>query len=334
MRECPLNLVMFVAALFLIAPCQCWGFRHLKEGEPPPGFTLNDLEDRSHSVADYRGRVLLIIYWRLGQDRSLDALKALKVIGEQFKNQPLSILSVTKDANNISSLKETKKSLDLSFPILLDSKEEVYSQFGVFVFPSTALIDKKGIYRYHYGGFRDDFRDVISKQVNVQLGFTPGEAMQVKGDEQSLLLTDEQKKAQNHLNLGKTLKKRGMDEKSLEEFTKAVELDDANPDAQVYLGFALLDIKEVDQALGHFNRAMELDPKSTDAKIGLGRAYRMKGETDKALQVLQAELGLYPDAAIIHLELGEVYESMGKHEGALKHYKAAAESALKEQKKF
>jgi len=321
--------LLFFVVLCLLTPNRCMGFRHLIEGEPVPALSLRDLEGKSHSLADNKGKVLLIIYWRPGQDRSLDALKDLKVISEQFKDKPFSILAITKDTDNLSALKEVKKSLELPFPLLLDSKEDVYSRFGVFVFPCTALIDKKGIYRFHYGGFREDFRETIAKQLKVLLGIMPEEALKSQAEEQPPHLTEEQKRAENHLNLAKTLEKRGMDDSALEEFKKAAELDPANSEAHILLGFALLDQKEIDQAVNHLSRGMELNPKSADAKIGLGRAYRMKGETDKALRILQAELDLCPDSAAIHLELGEVYESLGRTDQAMKHYKAAAEYALK-----
>jgi tetratricopeptide (TPR) repeat protein len=308
----------------LLAQPLVWGFRHLKEGEPAPDFKLKALDDKTYSLSDSKKKVEIILYWRTDQDRSLNALKALKQLNNTFSDQPVRILAITKDTDT-SAIKEVTQSLNLPFPVLRDSKEEVYSQFGVFVFPSTAIIDQKGIYRFHYGGYRENYAKEVEDRVKVFLGLLSEKDLNVNEGQEVTLATEEQKRARNHINLGKTLHTRGMDDKAIMEFRKAVELDGFNPEGHILLGLLLLDQGETDEALRHLNTGMELDPKSTFAKIGLGRAYRMKGETDKSLNILQAELELNPDSEAIHLELGKVYESLGKKDEALKHYKASAE---------
>jgi len=214
-------------------------------------------------------------------------------------------------------------------PKILINFAEVYAEFGVFVFPSTALIDKKGVYRFHHGGFRENYYEEIFGQSRILLGLITKEGLNAENGKNFSSLTDDQKRAINHIKLGKTLRKRGMNEKALQNLKEAVELDEANPEGHILLGLLLLDQHETDQALQHLKRGIELDPKSIDAKIGLGRAYRMKGQMDKALGTLQNGLSLCPDSAIIHLELGKIYESLGKTNEALKHYKASAECFLK-----
>lgn len=316
-------------AIFLVGSPLCLGFRNLKEGEISPDFKLKDLNGKTHSLSQSKGKVIVILYWRVGQERSLKALKELKVIFEKLSDQPFEILAITKDTNKLSEIKDLKKSLKIPFPVLLDSEAEVYSEFGVFVFPSTALIDRNRAYRFHYGGFREDYQNEIFGQTRILLGLITEKELQAEKEKEPARLKEEQKRAINYVNLGKTLRKRGMDEKAMQEFKKAVKLDPSNPEGHIFLGFSLLDQKKIDQALQHFQRGVELDPRSTDAKIGLGRAYRMKGEMNKALGILQAGLDLCPDSAIIHLELGIVYESLGRTDEALEHYKASAKYSLK-----
>ena len=313
--------ILFLGSTHLLA------FRNLKEGESAPDFKLKSLEGKTYSLSDSKGKVDIILYWRTEQDRSLNALKALKELFENLTKQPVRILTITKDPDT-AAIKEVQQSLELPFPILRDSREEVYSQFGVFVFPSTAIIDQKGIYRFHYGGYRDGYAEEIEGRVKVFLGLLSEKDLTVSEVQEVTLATEEQKRARNHINLGKTLHTRGMDEKAIQEFQKAVELDGSNPEGHILLGLLLLDQEETDEALNHLNTGMKLNPKSTVAKIGLGRAYRMKGETDKALTILQAEVELNPDSEAVHLELGKVFESLGKKDAALKHYKASAELSL------
>jgi tetratricopeptide (TPR) repeat protein len=321
------TILCLVVGILLCGSVQLWGFRHLKEGESAPDFKLKAVDGKTYALSDSKGKVNIILYWRTDQERSLNALKALKELYVSFSDQPVRILAITKDADT-SAIRDVKQSLNLPFPVLRDSKEEVYSQFGVFVFPSTAIIDQKGIYRFHYGGYREDYAKGLEDRVKVFLGLLSEKDLNVDEEQEVTLATEEQKRARNHINLGKTLHARGMDEKAIQEFQKAVELDRFNPEGHILLGLLLLDQGETDEALNHLNIGMELNPKSRVVKIGLGRAYRMKGQTDKALTILQVELELNPDSEVIHLELGKVYESLGKKDEALKHYKASAELSL------
>jgi Tfp pilus assembly protein PilF len=309
------------------------GFRNLKEGEPAPDFELKDLYGNVYSLSKLKGKVVLILYWRVGQERPLKALQELKILSENFIDQPLQILTITKDTKEKSQIKDIRKSLELPFPVLLDRNDKVYSDFGVFVFPSTALIDKKGVYRYHYGGFRDGYKSELSRQIRLMLGLITKEELEREKQQKSSAQTDAQRKAIHHIRLGEKLKDKGLDEKALREFEKAMEMDPGNPEAHIVLGFSLLKQKNVDQALQIFQKAVELNPRSTDAKIGLGSAYRMQGKIDKALKILKSGLILSPDSALIHLELGKIYESLGNINDALKHYKQAAECALRLKKR-
>jgi tetratricopeptide (TPR) repeat protein len=321
------TVLCLIVGILLCGSTQLWGFRHLKEGEPAPDFKLKALDRKTYALSDSKGEVAIILYWRTDQERSLNALKALKQLYNTFSDQPVRIVTITKDPDT-TAIKEIQQSLQLPFPILRDSAEAVYSQFGVFVFPSTAIIDQKGIYRFHYGGYREDYAEVIEGRVKVFLGLLSEKDLEVEEGQGLTLATEEQKRARNHINLGKTLHTRGMDEKAIQEFQRAVKLDGSNPEGHVLLGLLLLDKGETDEALKQLNTGMELNPQSRVVKIGLGRAYRMKGQTDKALAILQGELELNPDSEVIHLELGKVYESLGKTDEALKHYKASAELSL------
>ncbi len=110
MKKSSVMAVCLFIAIYLVFLPQCFGFRHLKEGESTPDFKLKDLKDKTHSISQLKGKVVLVLYWRVGQERSLNALKELKIIAEKLSDQPLQILSVTKDTDKLSEIKSLKKS--------------------------------------------------------------------------------------------------------------------------------------------------------------------------------------------------------------------------------
>ncbi len=328
--------ILAIVCLFLVVFMFCtdvMGFRQLREGETVKDFSLQDLEGKTYSISGLKGKTIVILYWRVGQERSHQALKELKSLHKKLSGKPLQILAVTKDADKLAEIKALKQSLELPFPVLLDSDAKVYSDLGVLVFPSTALIDSKGVFRFYYGGFRSDYQEDLFGQVRLLLGLITPEKLRAEKERVTPRLSENQKRAINHIKLAKTLRDRGMDEKAFQEAEKAVKLDPDNAEGYILYGFCLLDINKTDQGLANFQKALKLNPRSTDAKIGLGTAYRMKGQTEKALEILKSGLSLCPDSAVIHLELGKIYESIGKNDEALKQYKASAECSVKMRKR-
>jgi tetratricopeptide (TPR) repeat protein len=321
--------ILLIQVILLICSLNSWGFRNLKEGDTVNDFSLKDISGNTHSISQLKGKTILILYWRVGQERSNEALKELKVLQGNIPDQSFVIMAITKDIDKITEIKEIKKSLDIPFNILLDNDAGVYSDFGVFVFPSTALIDRNGVFRFYYGGFRSDYKEELYGQVRLLLGLITPEGLKAEREIKTQDLTENQKRAINHINLAKTLRSRGMDQKAFEESQKALDFDPNNVDGHILLGLSFLDKNETDKALHNFQKALELNPRSTEAKIGLGTAYRLKGQTDKALEILKNGINLCPDSAVIHFELGKIYESLGKTDEALKQYKTSAECSLK-----
>lgn len=324
----------FVLLLFLftLPVSSAMAFRKLQEGQRPPDIILNDLDGNTFSLAASRGNQVVVLFWRVGQERSHDALKELKEIHKKFAQYSLKVFAITSDTDNLPEILALKKSLDLPFPILLDNKAEAYSSFGVFVIPSTAYIDSKGVYQFHYSGFRDGYMRDISDQVRLSLNLVTKEELGKEHRPKVASISKNKVKALHYINLGKRLMDRSLYEKALKEFESALAMDPDNVEAQIELGNTLLYLKKADQALKLFKSALILNKRSTRAKIGLGRAYRMLGENENALSALGAVIIPCPDSALIHLEMGKIYESIGNKDEALKNYKASAECYIKQTK--
>ena len=110
MKRSVVVIICLLIVIFMTGSSQCWGFRNLKEGKPAPDFKLKDLDGKVHSLAKSKGKVMVILYWRVGQERSLNALKSLKGISEKLSDQPLQILAITKDADKLSKVSDHRQS--------------------------------------------------------------------------------------------------------------------------------------------------------------------------------------------------------------------------------
>jgi Flp pilus assembly protein TadD len=72
------------------------------------------------------------------------------------------------------------------------------------------------------------------------------------------------------------------------------------------------------QSLQEYTKAVELQPADADAKLGLAKTLSDMNQTDKALPLLEEAVQLEPTNATAHYRLGTLYRKMGRAEDARK----------------
>jgi tetratricopeptide (TPR) repeat protein len=84
-----------------------------------------------------------------------------------------------------------------------------------------------------------------------------------------------------------------------------IQIQPDNNTAYKHLGFCCLQLKDVDKSMESYSRAIEIDDKDWDSHRGLGVAYMVKGKNedgtidqilkDKAIQQWRLSLEIKPD---------------------------------------
>ncbi len=119
--------------------------------EPAPDFLLTDLDGKSHSLANYRGRVLLLNFWSVWCNsckRETPSLVRLHNLGLDG----LGVLGVTvNDAEpNVRAFVDQQ---DITYPVVLDDEAAVAALYGVEVIPTNVIIDGDGELHATFQGF-------------------------------------------------------------------------------------------------------------------------------------------------------------------------------------
>ena len=136
-----LFLVLFIFALTVI-PSRSFS---IAGGEAAPQFELSDLQGGKHSLSDYLGKVVLINFWASWCRECITEMSSLNTLYTQFSRQGLVVLGVTVDRKSEDAGAAAKKAR-IDFPILLDSKGEVFTKkYAVIGLPTTIIVDRKGI---------------------------------------------------------------------------------------------------------------------------------------------------------------------------------------------
>ena len=136
-----------------------------------PGFTLRDLDNRSVSLSQYAGKVVLISFWATWCTPCQAEMPHLQRLHDQYGPQGFTVLSVnTDDARSLSQVKPIVKARQLSFPVLLDKDTTVVGLFNpAKTLPFSVIIDREG---------------AIAR---VFTGYTPGDEVQVEQAVKALL---------------------------------------------------------------------------------------------------------------------------------------------------
>lgn len=110
--------------------------------------------------------------------------------------------------------------------------------------------------------------------------------------------------------------KRGMYEKALEYYDRALEINQNSSDAWNNKGVALYRLDRVDEALQCYSRALEIDPSNLDAMRNIAFVHRALGDLEKALELYETVIEKGGDAydleakATILVALGRFQEAI------------------------
>jgi len=121
---------------------------NLKAGSDPVAFTAKDLEGKSVSPADYKGKVLLIDFWATWCGPCMKELPNVLAAYEEYHTQGFEILGVSLDReNDLEKLKSTIKDQNMNWRHIFDGKywqAEIAVLHDIQSIPATILIGKDG----------------------------------------------------------------------------------------------------------------------------------------------------------------------------------------------
>jgi peroxiredoxin len=126
-----------------------------------PTFTLTTHEGRSVSLADYRGKnVVLLFYLGFGCLHCTEQLKAFAAKIDEFRAAGLEVVAVSTDS--LAALKRAESDLTASekypFPILSNSELDVFKKYRAYddfekqALHATVFVDASGKIRWYDGG--------------------------------------------------------------------------------------------------------------------------------------------------------------------------------------
>jgi thiol-disulfide isomerase/thioredoxin len=116
-------------------------------GKAAPSFTLVTLEGKKVSLADYKGRPVLVNFWATWCVPCKLEMPWFEEFRTKYAGQKLEILGIAEDEAGKDEIAKSAKKVGVTYPILLtDGKETVANAYGgVDVLPMSFYVDAKGV---------------------------------------------------------------------------------------------------------------------------------------------------------------------------------------------
>lgn len=118
-------------------------------GNEAPNFKLTTLEGEEVQLADYRGKRVFINFWATWCPPCRAEMPDMQKLYEE-DNLDIEILAVniTESEPSEENVKQFVEDFGLTFPILMDRNTEVASNYKVQAYPTSYMVDSKGIIQF------------------------------------------------------------------------------------------------------------------------------------------------------------------------------------------
>jgi len=125
-------------------------------GKPIANFSLTDLHGVTHSIADYKGRPVLINGWATWCPPCKAEMPALHDFYIKHKAEGFKLLAVNSGESH-TAVQQFIDQQGFTFPVLLDTHKDVLDGLGVSGLPTSIFVGRDGTVKtIHIGGLSPD----------------------------------------------------------------------------------------------------------------------------------------------------------------------------------
>lgn len=139
-------LGMGMVALLMAGAVQAAGFE-MRQAAPAPELKARDLAGTTRTLADYRGKVVVLNFWASWCPPCLREMPSMERLRVKMAGRPLAVVALD-SAETPEEVNAYLSRMKLGFPILLDPDGSNTKRWKVFALPTTFLLDASGRVRY------------------------------------------------------------------------------------------------------------------------------------------------------------------------------------------
>ncbi|RPH63767.1 MAG: TlpA family protein disulfide reductase [Acidobacteria bacterium] len=112
----------------------------VKNPTPVPEMTFQDIDGRTMSTRDWKGKVVLVNFWATWCPPCREEIPAFVAMQERYRDDLL-IVGVSMDEGSLDDVRQFARDHKMNYPIVMQTAELHKSFPGVFALPTTFVID-------------------------------------------------------------------------------------------------------------------------------------------------------------------------------------------------
>ncbi len=140
-----------VALMALLAVAGSGSAATQLRGAEAPDFVLKSLAGKNLRLSEYRGEVVILSFWATWCGDCRAQLEELAAMRDRYQDAGVELLAVSLDQN---ARQASDVTADANYPVLHDAAGEVGRLYDVTRMPVMVLIDRGGVVREVFEGFR------------------------------------------------------------------------------------------------------------------------------------------------------------------------------------
>lgn len=133
---------------------------------PAKDFTLPNKAGGNLRLADLRGEVVMINFWASWCGPCRQEMPLLENMYHQYKDLGFTILGVNVD-HDPALADKLLRDIKVSFPVLLDAKNDISKLYDIDAMPSTVMVDRSGNMRFLHRGFKPGYEKQYEDQIKL-----------------------------------------------------------------------------------------------------------------------------------------------------------------------
>jgi peroxiredoxin len=128
-----------------------------------PAFTLESVEGGLVPSSRYSGKVVIACLGSIYCEPCRELIPVLRKLQQQYEKRGLEVIGIDVDeATKTEEIKAFIAKRNVTYEVLRGTRD-FGNRLGVFVVPTTFMVDSKGVIRKKYMGFKE--REVLEKDL-------------------------------------------------------------------------------------------------------------------------------------------------------------------------
>jgi tetratricopeptide (TPR) repeat protein len=265
MRSFVAVAAIVIGATSTALPSEGHAFANLPVGGTLKNRTLLALDGKRTPLLG-TSKANLFVFFRPGQDHSLQTLGQLAQLEKEFAGKSVRFAAVTSDSYPRDEVAATAREAGIAMPILIDVGDALYGELGVALHPVVGITDERGTLVAYQHFLKINMLDVVRGRIQVALGeIGPAEMARLVEPPAATIDLGNRSGAKSRFLLARALLSRGSVEKAIENARAGVALDPTYAPVHAILAKALAAAGQCAESEREVAEALRIDAKDPTA---------------------------------------------------------------------